>query len=181
MKVQTQKIPAGISRYLQDHDAQNCKLESWSKKHGRTGKCGQGEAAKACKACYVFLTGSKQVGAHAPLLPKLPHGMRLSLVERSAEKKGAPGGGGGGGCIRCSFKGDSRHPFSQQWPMWTNLFYCLGFCPDGQYESRDSLLVFVPSSHGTIAHHQRIVQSSYINETRDGGITRGMRVEGSMD
>ncbi len=33
-----------------------------------------------------------------------------------------------------------------------DLFECLGLCTDGQYESRDSLLVFVPRSypHGTV-------------------------------
>ncbi len=37
-------------------------------------------------------------------------------------------------------------PAMQQWPMRTDLFECLGVCTDGQYESRDSLLVLVPHS-----------------------------------
>ncbi len=34
----------------------------------------------------------------------------------------------------------------------TDLFQCLGLCTDGQYESRDSVLVFVPHQcpHGII-------------------------------
>ena len=42
---------------------------------------------------------------------------------------------------------DSLRPFSQQWPMRTNLCQCVGLYylyTDGQNESRDSLLVFMP-------------------------------------
>ncbi len=47
---------------------------------------------------------------------------------------------------------ETLHPLGQQWPMRTNLFYCLGLCTKGQYDSRDSLLVLVPRSkpHGTV-------------------------------
>ncbi len=49
---------------------------------------------------------------------------------------------------------DSPRPFSQQWPMRTDLFSCLlvGLCTDGQFESRDSHLVFVPHQcpHGIV-------------------------------
>ncbi len=38
------------------------------------------------------------------------------------------------------------------------MFQSLGFSTDGQYESRDSLLAFVPHSspHGTSVHHCRV-------------------------
>ena len=61
--------------------------------------------------------------------------LHKGLTRKDLTAAESRGGGGGANSLRS---------FSQQWPMRTSLFSCLGLKNNGQYQSTNRLLVLVP-------------------------------------